>query len=135
VFRTSAPDINETWEWVEILVKEALTQVDRDIAFKARMTRQTAILNQKALVAALISGCYCPPPRMHILKTMIHPRFNEVIGCQDPDCRMGEKCGGNRLQLDTIPAPENPYDHDWHHHGYLTTDITNVVVHHKNDRR
>lgn len=135
VLRTSAPDITETWAWVEVIVKEALTLVDSDIAFKARMSRPTAILNQKALVAALLSGCYCPPPRMHVLKTMIHPRFNEVVGCKDPDCRMGHNCQGNHLQLDTIPEPLNPYEHDWHHHEYLTTDVTNIVVHHKNDRR
>jgi hypothetical protein len=138
VFRMEAPDINVTWEWVERLVEGTLEEIDHDIAHHSGMRMETAISTQKALVAALLSGCYCPPPRMSIIKSLIHPDYNELIGCMDADClRAGQGCQGNHLEFEEVPMPpeEEINRHDWKHHGYLQTNVTNVIVHHKNDRR
>lgn len=121
-------------------MEETLAEIDYDITCLGGMKMATAINTSKALVAALLSGCYCPPPRMSVLKTILHPSFNGRVGCVDPDCLRtgdGQPCLGNHLELETLPMP--PDDqlelHDWKHHEYLTTDVLNVIVHHKNDRR
>jgi hypothetical protein len=136
VYKMEAPDINNTWNWVEDMCEETLDQIDWDIQKHGCMLHGTAVRTQQALVAALVTGCYCPPPRLYVIKTMLHPDFQG--GCQDPDCnvtRMGGECKGNRLELGTLPPPpEGEEPSSWLHHGYLTTDISNIVVHHKTDR-
>jgi hypothetical protein len=112
-------------------------QVAWDMQKHGAMCHRTAVRAQQALVAALVTGCYTPPPRLHIIKTMVHPDFQG--GCQDPDCiitRDGGSCLGNRLELTVLPPPpqEEVHGHFWTWFDYLTTDIINVVVHHKNDR-
>jgi len=137
VLSTDAPDINVTWEWVERFCNQMVDQIDWDMRNHGCILHQTAVRGQQALVAAMVTGCYCPPPRLHVLKTMLHPNFEG--GCQDPDCtvkKMGGECRGNRLELGIIPSPpeDEVVSHTWTHFDYLTTDISNVVHHHKNDR-
>lgn len=137
VYKAGAPDINVTWSWVETFCEEMVDQVAWDMQKHGAMCHRTAVRAQQALVAALVTGCYTPPPRLHIIKTMVHPDFQG--GCQDPDCiitRDGGSCLGNRLELTVLPPPpqEEVHGHFWTWFDYLTTDIINVVVHHKNDR-
>jgi hypothetical protein len=128
--KTSAPDVTVTWRWVESLVEEALDQIDADMEKDGFISERTAWQNQQALIAAIISGLYLPPCRVHVLITMVHPRFNNIMKCADPDC-LARSCMGNHLQLDTV-APKTTST--WDHFDYNTTKITNMVVHHKNDR-
>lgn len=138
VYKADAPDINVTWEWVEAFCEEMVDQIAWDMRQHGCMTHNTAVRNQQALVAAMVTGCYCPPPRIHVIKSMLHPDFEG--GCQDPDCTvttMGGTCLGNRLELSQRPPPseDEMSSHVWQYFDYLTTDISNVVVHHKNDRQ
>lgn len=128
--KTNAPDVNETWRWVEALVEEALDQIDADMEKDGCISERTAWQNQQALIAAIISGLYLPPCRVHVLITMMHPRFNGVMKCSDPDC-MARTCLGNHLRLDSV---ETKTTSTWDHFDYNTTKVSNVVVHHKNDR-
>ena len=138
VYKKEAPDINITWNWVESFCEDMVEQIAWDMTKHGCITHNTAIKNQQALVAAMVTGCYCPPPRLHVIKTMVHPDFEG--GCQDPDCnvtRMGGECLGNHLELcDIPPPPEGEMEaHSWPYFDYLTTDVNHVVVHHKNDRQ
>lgn len=132
----SIPDANETWAWVERLCEQALDAIDFDISQMGHMSHATAKGNQRAIIAALVTGCFTPPPRLHVLKTLIHPSYTGKQPCIDPDCRLGATCVGNHILLETLPPPpeDQLHLHDWQHFDYLTTDITNVVIHHKNDR-
>lgn len=129
--KTDAPDMTITWRWVESLVEEALDQIDSDMEKEGCLSERTAWQNQQALIAAIATGLYLPPFRVHVLLTMTHPRWSGVVRCADPDCAMGRSCKGNHLRLDTI-APKTTSS--WEHFDYNTTQVTNVVVHHKNDR-
>ena len=129
--KTDAPDIEETWLWVEALLEEALDQVDTDMITSGCISRETAWQNQKALIAALLSGVFLPPCRIHVLTTMSHPRFRGKVACQDPDCAMGSECAGNHLALTTVASKGS----SWEHFDFDTTSVQSVVVHHKNDRR
>ena len=129
--KTDAPDIEETWRWVEALLEEALDQIDSDMTARGYISKETAWQNQKALISALISGVYLPPCRIHVLITMTHPRFLGRVLCQDPDCIMGAGCAGNHLELTTIASKGS----SWQHFDFDTQSVKNVVVHQKNDRR
>ena len=106
VVKVGAPDISVTWEWVEALCDEVLDQVDGELLRSDSISHSTALRVQQALLAALVTGCYCPPCRLHVLQTMIHPRFNGRLPCQDRDCMNGRGCMGNHLQLTTVDPPE-----------------------------
>ena len=159
VVKVGAPDISVTWEWVEALCDEVLDQVDGELLRSDSISHSTALRVQQALLAALVTGCYCPPCRLHVLQTMIHPRFNGRLPCQDRDCMNGRGCMGNHLQLTTVDPPEggvgweeepaggnisaNNQNNDlgpvtpasmWPYFDYPTTEVSNVIVHHKNDR-
>jgi hypothetical protein len=159
VVKVGAPDISVTWEWVEALCDEVLDQVDGELLRSDSISHSTALRVQQALLAALVTGCYCPPCRLHVLQTMIHPRFNGRLPCQDRDCMNGRGCMGNHLQLTTVDPPEggvgweeepaggnistNNQNNDlgpvtpafmWPYFDYATTEVSNVIVHHKNDR-
>ena len=102
----------------------------------------------QALMAALVTGCFCPPCRIHVLISLIHPSFNGRICCQDPDCALDSDCMGNHLELESIGAeeeadalanngdPETDLDLaiPWQHFDYGLKKISNVIVHQKNDR-
>jgi hypothetical protein len=130
--KTSAPDIEETWRWAEELLEEALEQIDSDMSSHGCISKATAWQNEKALVAALLSGVYLPPCRIHVLISMIHPRFVGRVSCQDPDCNMGAGCKGNHLELTTVASKIGS---SWTHFDFDTTGVRNVIVHQKNDRR
>ena len=129
--KEGVPDIEETWLWVESLLEEALDQIDSDMTEKGYISKETAWQNQKALIAALISGVYLPPCRIHVLITMTHPRFLGRVLCQDPDCIVGAGCAGNHLELTTVASKGS----SWQHFEFDTKSVKNVVVHQKNDRR
>lgn len=129
--KTCVPEVTTTWGWVEPLLEEALMQIEADIETEGCMTERTAWQNQQALIAAIISGLFLPPCRVHILLTMIHPRFVGNVKCSDPDCTMKRGCLGNHLKLITVPPKLLS---SWDHFDYNVTDVINVVVHHKNDR-
>lgn len=130
--KVEAPSIELTWEWVEDLVKGALEMVDAEMELSGTIGWKTAWRVQDALVAALATGCYCPPPRVSYIISLIQPSFNGRIPCQDADCAMGISCGGNRLEL---VKSTSPLLGDWAHFGYNDTTVRSVCVHHKNDRR
>jgi len=159
VVKAGAPDINVTWAWVEALCEGVLDQVDGELLRSDSISHATAMRVQEALVAALVTGCYCPPCRLYVLQTMIHPQFNDRIPCQDRDCMNGRGCMGNHLKLTTVDPPEggsgwaeepaggsasNTNQNNnigtvapaymWPYFDYDTTEVSNVIVHHKNDR-
>lgn len=132
-YKVDAPDINVTWNWVEAFCEEMVDQLAYDMETHGCIIHSTAIQTQQAIIAAMVSGCYCPPPRIHVIKTMLHPDFEG--GCQDPDCtRSGGSCRGNHLDLGPLPPPPEDEEHTWPYFDYLTTEVSNIVVHHKNDR-
>ena len=127
------PDITITWDWVEKLVSIALTMVDSELQMDGSIGYRTARQVHMALVAALVTGCYCPPPRIHVLLSLIHPRFVGRISCQDLDCLNGEGCKGNHLELLNI-VDSSTGTEEWSHHQYKTSGASFRVVHSKNDR-
>jgi hypothetical protein len=141
--KADAPDIITTWEWVEKLVERALDMVDHEMRAEGCIGHNTAIRVHQALVASLVTGCYCPPNRLHVLLSLIHPHYNGRLPCTDRDCLNGVSCIGNHLQLVNIsalgqgqPSIDSSSDDDsnWEHFGYKTRGVRLVVVHQKNDR-
>jgi hypothetical protein len=132
--RANVPDISLTRRWVEALAERALEAVDHDLSTVGTLRFATAWLVEEALLAAFITGTWLPPFRLHILKTLVHPRYNGRIACQDPDCRLAN-CGGNRVELVEGAGPFEEDSGDEWHYNYSTSSVRSVVVHHKNDRR
>ena len=97
--KDGVPDIRHTWRWVSNFVDAVLDQVDVEMGRDGHMSHGTAWRLQQALLAALVSGRYCPPPRIHVLTSLIHPAYNGKIPCQDRDCQRGAACMGNHLEL------------------------------------
>ena len=107
--KDGVPDIKETWKWVSNFVDAVLDQVDVEMRRDGQISHGTAWRLQQALLAALVTGRYCPPPRIHVLTSLIHPAYNGKIPCQDKDCQRGASCMGNHLELtrrDGLPMPE-----------------------------
>lgn len=146
------PDINLTWRWVEQLVDGALSSVEDEMWADGCIGHRTASRVLQALVAALITGCYCPPCRIHVLLSLIHPKYNSRIPCTDRDCLQGADCIGNHLKLfqitshgtslgvSSLPGPSTlqqlvmPSESSWEHFQYKSTGVKLVIVHHKTDR-
>lgn len=64
------------------------------------MTKKTAVLVQKAIVASFVTGCHTPPIRLNLITTVQHPEFVDAgLTCKDPDCRAKDSCLGNRFAL------------------------------------
>lgn len=92
------PDAQLMWRWNFMLVDKALALVESDMGLLGHITATTAWAVERALVAALVTGCYVPPCRLHLIKTMQHPRHNGRTSCPDPDCII-PGCSGNQLQV------------------------------------
>ena len=93
--KLGAPDIEEAWSWVEDLCREALERVDIEMWTDGAISYDTAWLNQKALIAAMVTGAYCPPPRLHVMLSLLLPKYNGRVCCPDKDCVISG-CSGNR---------------------------------------
>lgn len=140
--KAEAQDITETWLWVERLVDKALTMVETEMQLDGCLGYQSAYSIHQALIAALVTGTYCPPPRIHVLLSMMHPKYTGKVPCCDADCLNGSGCLGNHLEvLQTAPLPAADAttapataDGCWDHFKYNTSSIRVVIVHHKNDR-
>lgn len=136
--KAHAQDIELTWRWVEQLVDSALSMIDNDMRSEGSIGHRTACRILQAIVASFVTGCYCPPCRIHVLLSLIHPRFNGRFPCTDRDCVNGDGCLGNHLQLLDIPSAasgsEGDSDSSWGHFGYKATGVRLAIVHHKNDR-
>jgi hypothetical protein len=91
------PLARSMWAWVDHLVDGALVAVDHAMTTNVGFTINTAWMVQRALIAALVTGRYIPPCRLHLIKTMVHPRFNGT--CTDPDCNVSGHCPGNQIQV------------------------------------
>lgn len=126
--KTSAPNISETWGWVEGLVEEALEQIEADMERDGEISKETAWQNERALLAAMVSGLYCPPCRTSVLVSIPHPETPPR--CLDPDCALREECQGNHFKLTVVDNKQS----SWEYFGYNTTNVSNVIIHHKNDR-
>lgn len=96
--RKVVPEAQLMWRWNFMLVDNALAAVEVDMGRLGYMTANTAWAVERALLAALVTGCYVPPCRLHLLKTIRHPRHNGRTTCPDPDCII-PGCGGNQLQV------------------------------------
>jgi hypothetical protein len=107
----SVPTARAMWAWVDHLVDGALVAVDHAMTTSVGFTIHTAWKVQRALIASLVTGRYIPPCRLHLIKTMVHPRFNGT--CTDPDCTATGHCPGNQIQvLERKEAPESDADDD-----------------------
>ena len=93
------PDAQIMWHWVDSLVNAALVAVACDMTNMNDVTFMTAWKVERALIAALVCGRYLPPCRIHLIKTLIHPRYNSSTSCMDPDCREPGRCGGNKVEV------------------------------------
>jgi hypothetical protein len=61
--KVGVPDVEVTWLWVEELCKSALTMADIEMSTDGAISYATAWCTQQALIAALVTGLYAPPPR------------------------------------------------------------------------
>ena len=75
VFKTNLPDPAVVYRWARELSGTALSQLADDRLNHGVMTTPTAFQVERAVLLALVTGCYVPPCRLHILKTVIHPRW------------------------------------------------------------
>lgn len=137
--KAESVDVTLTWKWVEKLAKSALLDVDQEMGTSGCLTRRTSLKVQQALIASLITGCYCPPFRIGVLVSLLHPTYNGEDACQDANCAghdRGDKCMGNHLELveSTDAEAEEKASDSWNHFDYKTTSIRNVIIHHKTDR-
>lgn len=92
------PDAPQVFSWIDTLVDMALQEVESDVLAHGTITAKTAWSVQRALIAALVTGRYIPPCRLHWLKTLNHPKYNGLTACSDPDCRLNV-CAGNHIEL------------------------------------
>ena len=95
--KEETPSAALVYAWVAALTERALQRADTDLEQLGCLTHACAWLVQCALLAALVVGCYVPPCRLHILKTINHPRYYGAIPCDDPDCNIRD-CRGNQFQ-------------------------------------
>ena len=119
------PELQSLFRWVDGLMEGA------NRMYSNRKEDGLAFAEQAhaALIAAFVVGRYLPPVRLSILRSLIHPDFagkpigvsGRTFSCQDPDCKKGPFCKGNRL---TRTELENGKV-EWHL----------FAPHHKNDRR
>ena len=132
--KLGAPDLETSWAWAEDLCESALEAVNWEMSTEGAISFDTAWRVQLALTAALVTGLYCPPPRLHVILTLIHPKYNGKVCCPDSDC-LQPGCLGNRLLVEVgePPFPEDEGD-TWTHFDYKSTSVKFVVVHSKNDR-
>jgi hypothetical protein len=144
--KTDRPLAEVVLPWVVGLGQEALRAVDGEMrglsATAVRdklMTKRTALLVQKAIVASFVTGCHTPPIRLNLITTVQHPEFIEAgLKCQDKDCRAKDSCLGNRFVLkpyeeDADIAPDD--GHGTPPPGYATTKVTCIIEHGKNEFR
>lgn len=127
------PGVDVVWAWGAELAAEALAMVERDQAARRHITTMTALMVQQAIIVSLVIGLYMPPPRLHFIKSVLHPRHAMRLACPDPDC-LEAGCRGNRLVMLDRPEAEKGSGEQWHY-GYANKCIKFVVPHHKNDRR
>jgi hypothetical protein len=85
------------YAWAMALAKRALESAESELEQLGCLTHAGAWLVQCALLAALVTGCYVPPCRLHILKTINHPRYYHTMACDDRDCIV-PNCKGSRFQ-------------------------------------
>lgn len=104
------PLARDMWAWVDHLVDGALADVGHAMTSNIGFTVHTALKVQRALVAALVTGRYMPPCRIHLIKTMVHPRYNGA--CTDPDCRNMTHCHGNQIQVLERQPPDSDAEGD-----------------------
>ena len=100
-----------------------------------------AFQNEVALVASLVIGRFCPPIRLAVIRSILHPSITSAAAgtarrgtqrmCEDRDCR-DPSCVGNRVEI----SGEEPSDVDRDVAG--PDDHRRVkfcAPHHKNERR
>jgi hypothetical protein len=118
--------------------------VEYDVTRLGHMTHHTAWTVERAILAAMVTGAYTPPCRLHLLKTILHPHYAGRVGCQDKDCMAGAGCKGNHMALVTLGAAEEaagpsgapaPNPAGLWLFDYEKRAVSIVVVHSKNDRR
>ena len=95
--KETTPNAALVYAWASAVAERALQRADSDLEQLGCLTHAGAWLVQCALLAALVVGCYVPPCRLHILKTINHPRYYGSIPCDDPDCNI-RNCRGNQFQ-------------------------------------
>lgn len=79
--KDNLPEPSQVWEWVSGLAERALINVERDMQELEALSESTAWEVERALIASLVTGCYCPPCRLSLIKTTVHPRFNGRVPC------------------------------------------------------
>jgi hypothetical protein len=80
--KENLPEASEVWEWVSGLAEKALTNVERDMEeLDGTLSEPTAWQVERALIACLVTGRYCPPCRLSLIKSTLHPRFNGRVPC------------------------------------------------------
>lgn len=132
--KIGAPDIETTWEWVGELCESALDAIDNDMCHDGSLSYDTAWTVQQAVLAAINTGCFCPPPRIFVLLSLIHPKYNGRIACQDRDCIFND-CSGNHIKVESIsPSDDVDTSDTWQYFNYQQASVKCVIVHHKNDR-
>lgn len=159
------PPATEIYAWAIDLAKHSLQRMERDLAILGHMSEATARMVQQATIVILVTGTCTPPVRLSFVKSAIHPSFNRLLKCIDPDC-VDPNCMGNRLELikrgdagwaqaeadskagisswvgtgakddcGDEAAGEDGVSAPWAHYNYQDTAIQSVIVHHKNDQR
>lgn len=101
------PDFPVITNWAEQLGSKALERREQELSRAKKMTCQTARQIQAAAIAMLLCGCAAPPIRSSIIKTAVHPDFQDKISCcPDQSCRRGPPCRGNTFRLEKVIPPE-----------------------------
>lgn len=139
------PEAEDVYAWVDGLVAKCMQWSADDAEHLGCLSMATARLVHDTVLAMLVTGSHVPPPRLHTLKSMMHPAYAGTLMCQDPDClyrgRVG--CLGNRIEVGLAPrsaaaeaaaaaaaggsapaAPPPP-----------SLRVQYVAPHHKNDRK
>lgn len=101
--KASAPDFVRIFAWVDSLVSAARDLVQLELVQLRRrgLSFDAAWQVQCAVIAMLVTGSHVPPARLHLIKTLLHPGYVDLMACPHPDCKR-ENCKGNRFVI--IPA-------------------------------
>lgn len=95
------PSLEDCFGFVRRLGEKAMDALKMDRARFGRMRAHTARLLHDAILVNIMTGYTVPPPRMSIIKTVLHPRYHAGAPrrCPHTNCGDPTRCKSNRFEM------------------------------------